>query len=96
MPTDAQAQDAIVCIQTGKNIADANRLRMIDSPTYFLKSTDEMLDLFEDLPQAVKNSVGVAQKANITIALNKVAFPKYKVPDKKSADEYLKELRYFK
>src|SRR3990167_737293 len=56
LPTDAQAQDAIVCIQTGKNIADANRLRMIDSPTYFLKSTDEMLDLFEDLPQAVKNS----------------------------------------
>ena len=94
LPTDAQAQDAIVCIQTGKNIADANRLRMIDSPTYFLKSTDEMLDLFEDLPQAVKNSVGVAQKANITIALNKVAFPKYKVPDKKSADEYLKELSY--
>ncbi len=91
---DAQAQDAIVCIQTGKNITDVKRLRMIDSPTYFLKSTDEMMELFKDIPEAVSNSVEVAQKADIDITLNKVAFPKYEVPDKKSADDYLKELSY--
>src|SRR3989344_5536605 len=91
---DAQAQDAIVCIQTGKNITDVKRLRMIDSPTYFLKSADEMMELFKDIPEAVSNSVEVAQKADIDITLNKVAFPKYKVPNDKSADDYLKELSY--
>lgn len=92
MPSDAQAQDAIVCIQTGKNISEVNRLRMIDSPTYYLKNTEEMQELFSDLPEAVANSLEVANKVNIDITLNKVAFPKFKVPPNKSADSFLRGL----
>ncbi|MDP2632640.1 MAG: DNA polymerase III subunit alpha [Candidatus Curtissbacteria bacterium] len=91
---DAQAQDAIVCIQTGKNISDVKRLRMIDSPTYYLKSANEMAELFEDLPEAVENSLKVAQKVNIEIPLGKSYFPHFEVPKETTADKYLKKLCY--
>ena len=94
MSHDAQAQDAIVCIQTGKNISDTKRLRMIDSPTYYLKSADEMAELFEDIPEAIENSVKVAEKVNIDIPLGKYSFPHYEVPKETTADEYLKKLCY--
>ncbi|OGD98024.1 DNA polymerase III subunit alpha [Candidatus Curtissbacteria bacterium RIFCSPLOWO2_01_FULL_38_11b] len=94
LPQDASAQDAIVCIQTGKNIQDTKRLRMIDSPTYYLKSTDEMEALFSDIPQAIENTVEVAQKVNIEITLKKVSFPNFNVPNKKPADLYLKKMSF--
>lgn len=90
--SDAQAQDAIVCIQTGKNIADVKRLRMIDSPTFFLKSADDMQELFADIPEAITNTVEIAKKVNIEIKLNQFSFPNYNVPQKTSVDEYLKKL----
>lgn len=94
LPHDASAQDAIVCIQTGKNISDTKRLRMIDSPTYYLKSADEMEKLFSDVPQAIDNTIEIAQKANIEITLNKVSFPNFSVPKNESANEYLKKLTF--
>lgn len=92
--SDASAQDAIVCIQTGKTISETKRLRMIDSPTYFLKSTQEMAELFSDMPQALENTVKIAQKVNIEIPLGKVAFPKFEVPKGTNADTYLRKLCY--
>ncbi|MBI3282494.1 DNA polymerase III subunit alpha [Candidatus Curtissbacteria bacterium] len=94
MSQDAQAQDAIVCIQTGKNIADTKRLRMIDSPTYYLKSAEEMAALFEDIPEAIENTVKIAEKVNIEIPLDKVAFPHFAPPKGQTPDQYLKELCY--
>lgn len=94
LPQDAQAQDAIVCIQTGRTISETKRLRMIDSPTYYLKSTDEMQRLFSDIPEAVENTLEIGKKTDIEIQLGKVAFPNFNVPKKVTADEYLKELCY--
>ena len=94
LPHDASAQDAIVCIQTGKNITDTKRLRMIDSPTYYLKSADEMEELFLDIPQAIENTIEIAQKANIEITLKKVSFPNFSVPKNESANEYLKKITF--
>lgn len=91
---DASAQDAIVCIQTGKTIAETKRLRMIDSPTYYLKSSQEMEDLFSDIPQAIENTLKIAQRANIEITLGKVAFPNYEVPSGQTPDSYLKKICY--
>jgi len=92
MPQDAQAQDAIVCIQTGRTIVETKRLRMVDSPTYYLKSATEMEELFADMPDAVKNSVKVAEKIKMEIKLGAVAFPNYAVPKETNADDYLKKL----
>lgn len=89
---DAQAQDAIVCIQTGKTLADIKRLRMIDSPIFFLKSAEEMLELFEDMPEACQNTSKIAQSVNIEISLGKVAFPEYKVLPKTNPDSTLRKL----
>ncbi|MBI2327495.1 DNA polymerase III subunit alpha [Candidatus Curtissbacteria bacterium] len=91
-PLDAQAQDAIVCIQTGKMISDTKRLRMIDSPTYYLKNSDEMQELFEDLPEAVTNTQEIARRVNIEITLQKIAFPKFEVSQNINPDDYLKSL----
>ncbi|MEK9147076.1 MAG: DNA polymerase III subunit alpha [Patescibacteria group bacterium] len=91
---DATAQDVLVCIQTGKTIADTKRLRMIDSPTFYLKSSAEMFDLFDDLPQALKNTLKIAETIKIDVPLTQVAFPKFDVPADKTADQYLHQLCY--
>src|SRR3990167_11008680 len=74
MQADAQAQDAIVCIQTGKNISDIKRLRMIDSPTFYLKSAEEMNELFANNPDAITNTIEIAKNVHIEIPLGIVAF----------------------
>ncbi len=94
VPGDAPAQDAIVCIQTGRTITETKRLRMIDSPTYYLKSGDEMAELFADIPEAVQNTVELAQKVHIEIPLGHYAFPLYAVPKGQTADEYLYKLAH--
>lgn len=91
---DAQAQDVIVCVQTGKVLSDTKRLRMIDSPTYFLKSSKEMEALFADIPESVKNTVKLAESVKIDISLGKVAFPNFNVLKGKTANTYLKEQCY--
>jgi len=89
---DAHAQDAVVCIQTGKVLSDIKRLRMIDSPTYYLKSPQEMASLYEDIPEAVKNTVEIAEKVHIEVPLGNVSFPKFDVPKETTPDEYLRKL----
>ncbi len=91
-PDDAGAQDVIVCVQTGKVLSETKRLRMIDSPTYYLKSPGEMVELFEDIPEACENTAKIAAKINIEIPLNKISFPSFKTPFPKTPDKYLQEL----
>jgi DNA polymerase-3 subunit alpha len=91
---DAIAQDALVCIRTGKTINDLNRIRYIDIPVLYLKSEEEMLRSFVEVPEAIKNSVEIAKKVNLKLTLGKWAFPKYKLPKDQNASEYLKALCY--
>ncbi|MFH1971579.1 MAG: PHP domain-containing protein, partial [Patescibacteria group bacterium] len=63
---EAEAQDALVCVATGKNVSDIKRLRYI-SPTYYLRSPEEMMNLFSDTPEAIENSVKIAEKCNLEI-----------------------------
>lgn len=91
---DAEAQDCLVCIQTGKTLTDLNRLRMVDTPDLYLKSAEEMLEAFKEIPEAVENSVKIAEKINIEIPLGTPMFPVFEVPGGKDPMEYLKELTY--
>ena len=91
---DAEAQDCLVCIQTGKTIMEFNRLRMVDTPDLYLKSADEMLASFKDLPEAVENSVRIAEMVNIEIPLDKPMFPIFEVPGGKNPMDHLRELTY--
>ena len=88
--TDATAQDALVCISTGKNISDTERIRYIDTPTFYLKDVSEMESLFPDLPDAISNTLKVAEMVDIQIELGKWYFPKVDVPGNLEPGEYLK------
>lgn len=87
---DATAQDALVCVATGKNVSDLKRLRFIDSQTFYIKSPEEMAGLFQDLPEAMENSLKIAQKCEVKLTLDKWFFPNYELTEGKTSDEELK------
>lgn len=93
---DAEAQDALVCISTGKVINDVKRLRYIDNPDFYLKSSEEMSEIFKDLPEAISNTSEIAKKCDLEITLGKWFFPNYDLPKDTTAEEYLKELAHAK
>lgn len=76
-PEDAQAQDALLAVQLRKTIDDKDRLSIMDSPDFYLRSTTEMKELFANHPEAIKNSVKIAQECNVTIPTGKMIFPNY-------------------
>jgi len=88
---DASAQDILVCVSTGKNVSDTDRLRYVDTPTFYLRPPDEMSNIFPEYPDAISNSLKIAEKVNLTIELGKWYFPQIQVPDDKPADVYLRE-----
>ena len=93
---DATAQDALVCVATGKTVSDTKRMRYIDTPDFYLKSAEEMAALFPDLPDATKNTLLVANACNLEIVLGKWFFPEFPLPEGKGANELLKETAHEK
>lgn len=91
---DAEVQDTLLCVQTGKFVADTDRLRMIDCPDYYVKSAEEMEAEFAELPEAIKQSVKIAEDVDIEIPLGKAHFPIFEIPESKTEMEYLKELTF--
>jgi len=86
---ESEAHDALVCISTGKNVSDIKRLRYI-SPTFYLRSPEEMINLFRDTPEAIENSLKISEKCNLEIELGKWYFPKFVLPDNVSPEDELK------
>lgn len=93
---DAEAQDVLLCIQTGKFLSETERLRMIDTPDYFVKSAEEMEENFRDLPEALENTVKIAESIDIEIPLGIARFPVFKTKEGMTSMEYLRELTYKK
>jgi DNA polymerase-3 subunit alpha len=91
---DAMAQDALVCVATGKNMSETKRLRYIDAQTFYVRPPKEMEELFSDYPDAIKNTVKVAEKCNVEIELGKWYFPKFPLPEGVTADEQLNKLSH--
>ncbi len=93
---DAEAQDVLLCIQTGKVISETNRLRMIDTPDYYIKSPEEMQESFADIPEAIGNTVKIADEINLEISLGVAKFPVFKTPGDLTSMEHLRQLTYEK
>ncbi|MBI3103767.1 DNA polymerase III subunit alpha [Candidatus Daviesbacteria bacterium] len=91
---DAEAQDALLCIQTGKLLEETDRLRMIDTPDYYFKLPAEMEEDFEELPQALENTVKIADTVDIEIPLGVASFPVFQTPEGKTSMDVLRELTY--
>lgn len=94
---DAEAQDVLVCVATGKTVNDTKRIRFIDTPEYYVKTPEEMYELFQDVPEALENTVKIAEKCDLQIStLGKWFFPKYETPTKEDTDVYLRKLSHEK
>ncbi len=90
--TDAQGQEVLLCIQTQTTLDTPDRkLSMISSPDFYLKSQEEMTGLFIQTPQAIENSVKIADMCNLEITLGKWIMPQFEVPDGKIPAEYMTE-----
>ena len=90
---DAAFHDVLLCIQTGKSLSDPNRLRF-QSQEFYLRSPQEMRQIFADLPEACDRTLEVAERCNVEIRLGRQELPAFETPDGQSADQYLRELAY--
>ncbi len=90
---DAKAHEILLCIQTGKNINDEDRMKF-SSDDFYIKSKDEMNELFKNVPEAIKNTCVVADRCNVEIDFDNLYLPEFKVPGSMEPFEYLKELCY--
>jgi DNA polymerase-3 subunit alpha len=89
--SDANAQEALLCIQTQTTVDTKGRkLSMIASPDFYIKSPDEMTGLFVQTPEAIENTVKIAEMCNVEIPLGKWIMPVLEVPDGHTAAEYIK------
>lgn len=89
---DAEAQEILLCIQTQTTIETKNRkLSMISSPDFYIKSSEEMAGLFIQTPEAIQNTVKIAEMCNVEITLGKWIMPVFDVPSKKTPAEYIKK-----
>ena len=88
---DAEAQDVLLCINTGKFRTDTNRMRM-ENDSFYLRSPDEMYSHFPGLEDAVARSQEIADSVQIDLDLGKRHFPMFQLPPEKSAEDYLREL----
>lgn len=88
---DAFIQDVLLCIQTGKTLADANRMSF-EGREFYLKSEEEMSLLFGENPQVLSITNQIAQRCNVDFTFGKHFLPVFDVPNGYTLDDYLKEL----
>src|SRR5438874_6661426 len=89
---DAHSHDVLLCVQTGKQLETAKRMKF-DSHAYYLKSPEEMARLFPDLPEALTNSVRIAEQCSIDPLAYKAQLPNYIIPPEYSSqEEFLRAL----
>src|SRR5262249_47317452 len=89
--SDHEAHDARLCISTARQIADANRLKF-ESHEFYFKSPAEMADLFSFAPEALENTLKVADMCNVALPMDQLLLPRYDVPQRHTQDSYLEEL----
>ena len=89
--SDAEFQDILMCIQMGKTVDDDDRMKMSTDQLY-LKSEDEMRELFAYIPEAIDNTSKIVERCNVDIEFGKLHLPKFDIPDGLTSYEYLRKL----
>ena len=88
---DAKMQSILLCIQTGKTINDVDRMEF-QTDEFYLKSTDEMYDLFSMVPEACENTNKIAEQCNFEFTFGETKLPYFKAPDGMENQEYFEKL----
>ena len=89
--TDVEAHDILLCIQTGKKVADENRMRY-EGGQYYCKSEEEMRRLFPYAQEAIDNTQKIADRCNVEIEFGVTKLPRYEVPEGYDSWSYLNHL----
>src|SRR5213083_2310313 len=90
--SDHKAHDVLLCINTATKIEDEQRMRY--EPELYFKSPAEMREIFRDFPEAITNTLEIADRCNLEIEFGKSKYPEYPVPEGKTREGYLCELCY--
>ncbi len=90
-PEHARLQDIMLAIQTGCLLSDPNRMRMTD-PTYYLRSPEEMTRIFAEVPDALANTLLIAERCNIDLGFKEYHLPNFPVPEGFTSPSYLRSL----
>jgi DNA polymerase-3 subunit alpha len=87
---DHDAHDVMLCIGTGKMVSDQDRMRY--KPELYFKSPEEMREVFKDFPEAITNTLEIAERCNLEIEFGKSKYPEYPAPNGVSRKAYLRDL----
>ncbi|MDO8603358.1 MAG: DNA polymerase III subunit alpha [Candidatus Omnitrophota bacterium] len=87
----AKAHEALLCIQTQTTLSDPNRMKLQTDQFYF-KSAEEMKALFKDVPEAISNTIKIAERCNLELDFKKTFLPHYIVPKGTTREKYIKDL----
>ena len=90
---DAQIQDVLLCIQTGKTVDDENRMRF-QTEEFYLKSEEELRQLFPNVPEAFENTAKIAEMCNLEFVFNEYHLPAFPVPEGYTNEQYFRKLCY--
>jgi len=90
---DAVAHDLLLCIGTNSSVNDEKRLKMAGD-FFYLKSPQEMAELYRDLPQALENTEHIAEQCNLKLDFGRLHLPEIDLPEGKTADQFLADLCY--
>jgi DNA polymerase-3 subunit alpha len=88
---DASVHDVLLCIGTGSNLSEDNRLRF-SSEEFYYKSAEEMSEVFKACPEAVRNTLEIAERCNTEMRFDQSLLPHYNVPAGENPDSYLEKL----
>ncbi len=90
---DASAHDLLLCIGTNSSVYDEKRVKMAGD-FFYLKSPQEMVELYQDIPQALENTERIAEMCNLRLDFGRLHLPEIELPEGKTPDQYLADLCY--
>ena len=88
---DAKMQDVLLCVQTGKTVDDPNRMKFL-TEEFYLKSEEELRQLFPNCDEAFENTAKIAERCNLEFEFNNYHLPSFPVPDGYTNEQYFRKL----
>jgi DNA polymerase-3 subunit alpha len=88
---DAPIQDILLCVQTNRKVSEQNRMNLMDFELY-MRSPEKMAEDFADVPEAIENTMRIAEMCNLEIELGNIKLPFYEVPKEYTPETYLRQL----
>ena len=88
---DAKMQDVLLCIQTGKTVEDTNRMKF-ETEEFYIKSEEELRQLFPGCDEAFENTVRIAQRCNLEFTFHEYHLPSFPVPERYTNEEYFRKV----